>query len=271
MNKDLKKFNFFKEIGFISSKNTRSELKKNEDRLDSSIEEAGALVSLADGHDGNTVVDELMSLIGPRFFAQIKAFPTINEAITHTYKDVNDSILKKKFKGGAVVVHAWINLEKNKITFFHLGDCQGLLIRSGKILFKTECHDSKKEIERNRYKLEYPDKLIFAPVAGVYRFGACILPSRFFGDLDVVKAIFLNTDRKHIDFITTPGIHTMDLCPGDVIILASDGISLSHFEKILLQKLQTNTGTLQEVVESLATLAREDGSYDDITLFIGKT
>ena len=133
------------------------------------------------------------------------------------------------------------SIENQKVRLLQLGDSRAYLYRDGKMKQLTEDHT----IAWTRYKDGEltKDQLVNNP-------DNCLL----------TKALGLDYDMK-------PEMSEIDMDESDILLLCSDGLSDVTTDGKIAEHLQRAT-SLKQCARKLYQTARENGSYDDISIIL---
>jgi len=159
---------------------------------------------------------------------------------------------------------AIVALQKKDLLYIvHCGDSEGRVIRDGKAIFKTQSHDMRYQFWQEAVASDNPQfKECFGPD------GSVISPD--------LKEMFRN--RRHVitsglgaslNYLSINNSHTshegIQLMPGDVIALDSDGINepvcADHEYALLIREAGGNLGRAREKIMALAELRQQDAPY----------
>eukprot|EP00747_Dinoflagellata_sp_TGD_P215806 gnl/TRDRNA2_/TRDRNA2_88443_c0_seq1.p1 gnl/TRDRNA2_/TRDRNA2_88443_c0~~gnl/TRDRNA2_/TRDRNA2_88443_c0_seq1.p1 ORF type:complete len:184 (+),score=18.19 gnl/TRDRNA2_/TRDRNA2_88443_c0_seq1:3-554(+) len=112
----------------------------------------------------------------------------------------------------------FLDLQSSSVAFAWAGDSEALIVREGRVIFRTSRHDLENRHERFRIKSDeanynYSFRDGYLCKRGGH--GHCVMPTRGLGDLDMEGAGFI------------PFPETSEFIPlrtGDLVIIASDGL-----------------------------------------------
>ena len=135
------------------------------------------------------------------------------------------------------------NIRGNILTVANVGDSRCYLIRSGKVVQITQDHNIAAELVRNGS--------ITAGEAKYTKSGNTLLRS-IGGDPDVDVDIF----------------REIDLFPGDMVLLCSDGLT-RYVESETLLELCAD-GTAEQISQRLVDFANNSGGADNISIYVIK-
>lgn len=206
---------------------------------------------IADGMGGRTSGATASKLaidtIKERLLKEIASGSDIDEVLKKALKAANIAVYNRSqtdpaLNGmGTTCVAAVIN--NGKLYYAHLGDSRAYLFRNGKLLLLTEDHSFVAEkIKSGEMTEEEARKSRFRNI--------------------ITKAIGIEEDVE-------PDIGAMDLQPGDMLMLCSDGLSTpldtAMIEDILIATDQTN---VEDACRKLIEAALENGGKDNITVIL---
>ena len=138
----------------------------------------------------------------------------LNQALQTAFHDLDEQILVQDISGGSTAVCAV--LQKDEITVAHCGDSRALLFRNSQVIALTEDH--KPLVPKERFRIESAGG--FVTMDGrVNRRLSC---SRSFGDFKFKLDSRLATNEQLV--ICQPDVITMQVLPGDLLLLACDGV-----------------------------------------------
>jgi protein phosphatase len=141
----------------------------------------------------------------------------------------------------------------NRLYVGHVGDSRAYLIRGGKIYQLTVDHTWAQEaIEAGRLSREqarlHPNRNVIKRYMGIKP------------DMEVDFRLYRPEDPT----TPSPDNQGLQLRPGDVVLLCSDGLSDLVDDEHILEAVETNAP--QKAAEKLVKMARAKGGYDNITV-----
>ena len=192
------------------------------------------LYGVFDGHSGKSVSNFLKQHLAKRVISGVikTDLTPINviKVIRNVYNELDTVIMNKHYKGdpGSTAIVAM--LVGDILYFINVGDSRGLLIRDGRVIYRTIDHKPNNKKEKDRV-VKAGGKVTIIP-GDVYRVemkhikDKQIAMSRCFGDFDFktdVKGRFLGESAP---LIVTPSIKYIRLVAGVkyTILLGSDGV-----------------------------------------------
>ncbi|CAK9117738.1 unnamed protein product [Durusdinium trenchii] len=135
------------------------------------------------------------------------------------------------YRGGATLVALVMEEESGHVAFAWAGDSVGILVREGTVAFRTSIHSvsSDSELRRlqdhePRYKYQIDDGYL----CSLNKYRGCVMPTRGIGDIDMEPAGFLSVPETS---------NLMSMGPGDLVLMASDGLWDVLPEVEVLEKL----------------------------------
>eukprot|EP00931_Biecheleriopsis_adriatica_P007239 TRINITY_DN108544_c0_g1_i1.p1 TRINITY_DN108544_c0_g1~~TRINITY_DN108544_c0_g1_i1.p1 ORF type:complete len:350 (-),score=49.72 TRINITY_DN108544_c0_g1_i1:20-1036(-) len=230
---------------------------------------------LMDGHGGQKVVKHA----GKHFQGKLlETCSSVGQAglwpqcVTACFSDFQDEIRRPRLPGGAAIAVMFVELETGRVAFAWAGDVEALVVRRGRLCFRTRRHDLDNAGERARIRAEIPRKnYVMADGYLCTPAGNCVMPTRGLGDIDMESAGYASLPEVS-DF--------MGLEAGDIVLLASDGLwDVLDAEFVVGQLVNVNPGTsMEKVGTALVSAAVRQGrrlygrasEVDDISLVIYK-
>eukprot|EP00930_Biecheleria_cincta_P057388 TRINITY_DN43331_c0_g1_i1.p1 TRINITY_DN43331_c0_g1~~TRINITY_DN43331_c0_g1_i1.p1 ORF type:complete len:349 (+),score=42.68 TRINITY_DN43331_c0_g1_i1:53-1048(+) len=232
---------------------------------------------LMDGHGGQSVVKYAGRFLQESLLKACNASTTEKldnwrDRIQSCFVRFQHDIRQRRLLGGAAVVTMFVDFQSMKVSFAWAGDAEAIIIRKGSILFRTTRHSLDSAAERARITSHVPRyKYIMHEGYLCTPEGSCVMPTRGLGDLDMEDA----------GYICVPEVSDfMVLEPGDIVILASDGLwDVLDADFVVQQFVKADPKT--EILDIGATLARtavkqwaqmygRASEADDISLMIYK-
>ncbi len=151
-------------------------------------------------------------------------------------------------RGGTTLVCACVL--NRRLTIAHVGDCRIYLIRDGDILALTQDHSLamalvlQDEIKMDQVR-DHPDRNRV---------------TRSLGDRNPLPEYYVDTLQQ------TQERNSMELRPGDILLLCSDGLWEPVLESAMVEVLNKCSGRLGEAASRMVTLALEHGAPDNATV-----
>lgn len=211
--------------GYSSRQGRKSE-NRYEDRCAAIKIDQGELFVLFDGHgqDGHEAADKAIENIARIFTKQLSRYKSIKKVLEKTFISL-DTKIREQTDSGTTAIVAYIR--ENNLYLAWAGDSRGIVIRNGKVVLATQDH--KPHLEKMRIQEMIADfntlnpsskPLAYEKVVKSGRVSriAGLALSRSLGDAECKT-------KFPIHFITPkPDVMYLQLEPGDVILLACDGV-----------------------------------------------
>jgi len=212
------------------------------------IQSSGSLYIVADGVGGASRGERASQYAAERvlfdFFKESTLEPAIRlqNAMRSVCKEIFEYSQDNNLSRMATTMVA-ANIRGNILTVANVGDSRCYLIRSGKVVQITQDHNIAAELVRNGS--------ITAGEAKYTKSGNTLLRS-IGGDPDVDVDIF----------------REIDLFPGDMVLLCSDGLT-RYVESETLLELCAD-GTAEQISQRLVDFANNSGGADNISIYVIK-
>lgn len=276
-------------VPFVSTATCQGPREYQEDRLDARMIGRTLAVGVFDGHGGNACSEFLRSHLLARFLepSLVAAAPNANkpvdEALIETFtaadKEFCDS--EKETPSGAgstatVAVLRAVNPSSTtsattasappqtaiELTVAAAGDSRAALLRRGarSLEFLSTVHHGSRRDERRRIE-RLGGVVLFDEIDKLYRVGGVLAVTRSIGDAYLKP------------FVTgEPEVKRVECKPGDVLVLASDGLWDHAGDKDIVEELMTmestGDGGEDRRAERLVELALQSGSDDNVTVLV---
>ncbi len=206
------------------------------------------VLAICDGVGGNNAGEEA-SLLAVKGLVEARLFEgTDEQSLRNIIKNINDEIItlsaKREDYSGMATTMTGVYIDKEKGILFHLGNCRLFAVNGAYLRQVTEDHTNVNKWVRmgvmTRDEAEdRPDKnVIYACLGG--------------GNPDFLKPL-------EITDITETALSGKDL------ILTSDGIH-DHVKADDMEEIMLSVKPMKERMEKLTSMARENGSKDDISI-----
>lgn len=178
---------------------------------------APALFGIFDGHSN----EKCSEYVAEHLPGKLKALkePITAEMLEKACVEVDQAFLADNSDGGTTGTFCLIRKD-GKVTVANVGDSRILVCRKGELVFETEDHKPYVPSERER----------------ILRCGGTVVGNRVDGDLAVSRAfgdatfkVRGTTDYKNQKVICVPEVSEVTCQPGDIIILACDGVFEGNF------------------------------------------
>ena len=180
-----------------------------EDAYHVAVTSSKALFGIFDGHGGKEAADYAAKYLP----ANIKRSITdddIPQAMVKGFEATDKQILNSGITSGTTAIIAYIIGDKLYLGW--VGDSWATVIRNGSIIYATEDHKPDQMTEK--------DRIVSAggriSLEGVWRVNGLAM-SRSLGDKPI-------KDATPGAVISTPSVHTLRIKPGDIIVVACDGL-----------------------------------------------
>lgn len=212
------------------------------------IQKSGSLYIVADGVGGASRGERASQYASERvlfdFFQEPNVHPAIRleRAMRDVCKGIYEYAQDSNISRMATTMVA-ANIRGNVLTVANVGDSRCYLIRSGKVVQITEDHNIAAELVRNGS--------LSVEEAKHTKSGNTLLRS-LGGDPDVDVDIF----------------GEIDLFPGDIVLLCSDGLTRYVESETLLYLC--SDGTAEQISKRLIDFANESGGADNVSVYVIK-
>ncbi len=212
------------------------------------IQNSGSLYIVADGVGGASRGERASQYAAERvlfdFFKETTLEPAkrLQNAMRSVCKEIFEYAQDSNLSRMATTLVA-ANIRGNILTVANVGDSRCYIIRSGKVVQITQDHNYAAELVRNGS--------MTAEEAKHAKSGNTLLRS-IGGDRDVEVDVF----------------GEIDLFPGDIVLLCSDGLT-RYAESETLLKLCAD-GTSEQISQRLIDFANNSGGADNISVYIIK-
>ena len=212
------------------------------------IRNSGSLYIVADGVGGASLGERASQYAADKvlfeFFQESGTPPAVRleKAMRQACREINDYARNNNLSRMATTMVA-ANIRGNVLTVANVGDSRCYLIRSGKLVQITHDHNIAAELVRNG--------AITAEYAKTSR-SSNTLSRSIGGDPDVDVDIFAD----------------IDLYPGDMLVLSSDGLT-RYLENDDLLRL-TADGTAEQISRHLVDFANAAGGADNTSVYVVK-
>lgn len=127
---------------------------------------------------------------------------------------LDETFLAQNLQGGSTGTFCIVKPDYH-VTVANVGDSRIIICRGNQIIFQTQDHKPQDPLQRQR----------------ILRCGGLVVSNRVDGDLAVSRAFGDSAfkvrgikDYKNQKVIAVPDVNTVECTPGDVIILACDGV-----------------------------------------------
>ena len=236
----------------ISALSITGKRSTNEDRY--LIETVGDLLIICvfDGH-GGVEAAELTKRIFVEQFNKYRQSQKIPEALKQTFAHINGLIARQRIEGGTTATVAVIN--NDLLTISNVGDSKAVLYRNNQIFFKTTQHVLTNSVELSRYRssdwFNTKSRLVSQGKLKAFKLSAI---SRSLGDNFFEDALS-----------PIPDVVKIKLSPGDVCVIASDGLWNFMTDEAVGELVSRNSEP-ETFSEELVNLAIQSGSTDNITV-----
>jgi len=192
----------------------------------------------------NTIINELR---GSRFFDPHSA---LDDAIEKANQAILDDIAQHPIRKGMGTTCVCALILGNTLYPAHLGDSRLYLLRGKSLSQLTRDHTMLEEYRH--LTIVHPDNITRShPLAHVL--------SRYLGSADPI-------DIDHELTGVGQGARTLELLPGDVLLLCSDGLTDLLSEKEIAHILLTCSG--RKRTQTLVMRALEKGGHDNTTVIV---
>lgn len=226
---------------------------------------AGADISyfgIFDGHSG----DKCSLWVGEHMPAKLRALkePITAEALENLCQQVDEEFLRQATTDGGSTGTFCLIRKSGTLQIVNVGDSRILQCRQGKLLFATEDHKPYDAKEEER----------------IVRAGGTVVNNRVDGDLAVSRAfgdsVFKvkgTRDYRNQKVIAIPDVTELKWEPGDLIILACDGVFEGNFSnkevcEFVNDQMPKCWGDLAVVASRVCDEAIRRGSKDNISCMI---
>ncbi|KAJ8312901.1 hypothetical protein KUTeg_010274 [Tegillarca granosa] len=181
-------------------------------------------------------------------------------ALKYAYKTTDDKFVAKaqreNIRSGSTGISVLIRGDKLHLAW--LGDSQAVLVKNGKCVSLMEPHKPERDDEKSR--IESLGGIVLH--MGTWRVNGNLAVSRAIGDASQKRFICSDADTVTIDLDGTE----------DYIVLACDGlwdtVSQESISDIVYGHLQETNGDKSSVARKLVTIAKDNGSSDNITVIV---
>ncbi len=215
---------------------------------------SASLLVVADGIGGHSGGDtasamavDMIGLLRSRFKASLPAADDIEEALEASVQEANRRIFQKASQDqslngmGTTLVAAIVSDSSALIS--NVGDSRAYLIRNGEIIQVTQDHSWLAEQRK----------------------------MNMLSDEEILKSPFRHTITRSLGFESDVRVDTfsVDLVPGDALLLCSDGLyeSLPDQE---LAKIVRKSGNAEKICRRLIKNANKKGGHDNITAVVAR-
>lgn len=179
--------------------------------VDESENELGHFIAILDGHGGSKTADAILEMLPysmPTFAHALQSgqfkFSEILGTLCETLRSSTEH-----FTAGTTLTCAFIEVAQMRLNIAQLGDSALLLVRDGKIVTATTSHNARmNKIDR------------FTMIARGARWDGGYLCNGSAG----IQCTRTLGDKNIPQIIRTPEISAHPIFPGDVIVLATDGV-----------------------------------------------
>lgn len=212
------------------------------------IRNSGSLYIVADGVGGASKGERASQFAADKvlfdFFQEPNLHPSIRlqKAMRNACNEIYEYTLDNNLSRMATTMVA-ANIRGNSLTAANVGDSRCYLIRSGKVVQITQDHNVASELVRNGS---------LTPDAAKHAKGSNTLLRSLGGEPDVDVDIF----------------GEIDLYPGDIVILCSDGLT-RYIENDDLLRFCSD-GTAEQMSQRLVDFANESGGADNVSVYVIK-
>jgi serine/threonine protein phosphatase PrpC len=222
----------------------------NEDNFFAEADERRGVFVVADGmggHAAGEVASEMAVQIVARHLLTITSVlePTAQEKLAQSLRDANRAIYERMMaevdKQGMGTTASVLALSDNQFLIGQIGDSRVYLLRDGALTQLTKDHS---------YVQEQVDAGLLTPEQARYHPYSNVI-TRCVGASDTVEA----------------DIYTGEMKPGDVFLIASDGLTGMVDDRRLQQMLLARAGP-GRIVDALIAEANGRGGLDNITAIV---
>lgn len=187
----------------------------------------GSFFAVYDGHGGHQVAEYLRQEFYAFFLSKLKTATSIQDALRMAFIEYDATLRRKPGNacrtGSTAVVVYLIN---HKAYIAWAGDSRAVVVRNNKVILSTQDHKPIQKVNAKEY--ERCNKLPNAVFQG--RLYGQLAPSRAFGDFDLAPdpdnpgESHSKSEPETQALVVVPEILECDLQPGDVIVMACDGL-----------------------------------------------
>ena len=212
------------------------------------IRNSGSLYIVADGVGGASKGERASQFAADKvlfdFFQEPNLDPTVRlqKAMRKVCNEIYEYTMDNNLSRMATTMVA-ANIRGDILTVANVGDSRCYLIRSGKVVQITQDHNVASELVRNGS---------LSPDAAKHAKGSNTLLRSLGGEPDVDVDIF----------------GEIDLYPGDIVLLCSDGLTRYVGNDDLLRFC--SAGTAEQMSQRLIDFANESGGADNVSVYVIK-